>query len=106
MPFSHFRGGGRGGFTPPVDSTRRDGFTPPVAALRHGRSRKPFRICTCEKRARKCCGICTYKSKDLNFPGINTYKKQGVGGTPSCFLTSVAFSHSQRRGSQCLEYLA
>ena len=127
MPFSQFRGTGRGGFTPPVDSIRRGGFTlnrftvngftvnpsslrvngftpplatgrggfiPPVDALWHGRSRKPFRICTYKKCARKCCGICTYKSLDLNFPGINTYKKQGVGGTPSfaSFASSASFT--------------
>ena len=69
MPFSHFRG------------TRRGGSIPPVDALRHGRSRKPFRICSCEKCARNSLAICTYKSLDLNFPGINSYKKMAGGGT-------------------------
>ena len=80
MPFTHFRGGlkpplRRGGFTV-------NGFIPPVDALRHVRSRKPFRICSSEKRARNSPLICTHKSLDLNCPGINSYKKHR-GGTPS-----------------------
>ena len=110
MPFTHFVGGLKsptrqsrsgdgapplpcdGGFTVnpsrlrvngfTLNKVHREGFIPPVDALRHGRSRKPFRICTCEKCARNSPGMCTYKSLDLNFFGINTYKKQGVGGTP------------------------
>ena len=116
MPFSHFRGTGRGGFNPPVDSTGRggfippvdstgrDGFIPPVDALRHVRSRKPLGICSCEKCVRNSSGMCSYKSLDLNFFGISSYKKHR-GVPPSCFLASVAFSHSQRRGTPCLEYL-
>ena len=90
MPFSHFRGGLKpplpctGGFT--LNGFTVNGFIPPIDALRHGRSRKPFTICSCEKCVRKCCGICTYKSKDLNSPGINTYKKHGGGGGPPCLL--------------------
>ena len=85
MPFSHFPGAGRGGFIPPVDPTRTDGFTVngfivPVDARRHGRSRKPFGICSCKKRARNSPGMCSYKTKHLNFPEINTYKKMAVGG--------------------------
>ena len=92
------------GFTPPL-ATGRGGFIPPVDALRHGRSRKPFRICSYEKCARNSPGICSYKSKDLNSPGICSYKKHR-GVPPSCFLASVAFSHSQRRGAPCPEYPA
>ena len=93
MPFSHFRGNGRGGFTPPVASTGTggftlnrftvNGFTPLVDGLRHGRSRKSFTICSYEKCARNSPGMCSCKSLDLKVFGINTYKKQGVGGTPS-----------------------
>ena len=128
MPFSHFRGIGSGGFTPPLAAgtagfippvaftgtggfTRtlastgrggftpprfwrcsgafippcfwrcRGGFTPPVDAVWHGRSRKPFGICSCKKRACNSPGICTYKSLDLNSPGINSYKKMAGGGS-------------------------
>ena len=105
MPCSHFRGGlksptrqsrsGDGapplpcvdGFTLngfPLNRFTVNGFIPPVDGLRHGRSRKPFRICSCEKCVRKCCGICSYKTKDLNFPGINTYKKSRGGAPPPC----------------------
>ena len=59
-----------------------NGFIPPVEALRHARSLKPFRICSCEKRARNSPGICSYKTKDLNYPGINSYKKPGGVGAP------------------------
>ena len=97
MPFSHFRGGLKsptrqsrsGDGAPPLPCNGAftvNGFIPPVDALRHGRSRKPFAICSYEKRVRNSPAICTYKSKDLNFFGISTYKKQGVGGTP-CFTT-------------------
>ena len=111
MVFSHFRGGleppcvaacsprqwrrkaastGRGGFTLngcTVDAFTVNGFTvnrftPPVDALRHGRSPKPFRICSCEKCVRNSPGMCSYKSKDLNSPGINSYRKSRVGGLP------------------------
>ena len=80
MPFSHFRGGLKpplpcgGGFT-------LNRFFPPVDGLRHRCYRKPFTICSCEKRARNSPAICSCKSLDLNFPGINSYKKQG-GGHP------------------------
>ena len=67
----------------------------PVDAIRHGRSRKPFGICSCEKCARKSPAICTYKSLDLNFFGINTYKKTGVGGHP--LLASLPQSHAKYR---------
>ena len=90
MLFSHFGGGLKsptrqsrsGDGAPPRHSTggfTLNGFTPPVDALRHGRYRKPFTICSYEKCARNSLAICTYKSLDLNFFGINTYKKQGWG---------------------------
>ena len=117
MPLSHFCGGLKsptrqsrsGDGAPPLPCTGGftlnrftvNGFTPPVDARRHGRSRKPFGICSCKKCVRNSPGICSYKTKDLNFPGINSYKNTGWGGTPSCFLASVPFSHFQRRGSQC-----
>ena len=93
MPFSHSRGGLKsparqsrsGDGAPPLPCTGGftvKGFIVPVDARQHGRSRKPFGICSCEKCARNSPGICSYKTKDLNFPGINTYKKQGVGAPP------------------------
>ena len=92
MPFSHFRGAGRGGFTPPVGSTGRDGFTPPVDALPHGRSRKPFRICSYEKCARNSSGICSYKTKDLNFFGISSYKKHRGYPPPASLLQCLSLT--------------
>ena len=80
MPFSHFRGG----LKPPLACDRGftvNGFITPVDGLRHGRSHKPFGICSCKKCLGNCPGICTYKSLDLKSIGINTYKKHG-GGTP------------------------
>ena len=99
MVFSYFRGTGSGGLIPPVASTGGGGFTvnpsrlrvngfavngfiPPGDALRHGRSRKRFRICSCEKCVRNSPGICSCKTKDLNFPGISSYRKAGWGGLP------------------------
>ena len=86
MPFSHFRGGlklplpGTGGFT--LNGFTGNRFIPPVDALWHGRSRKPFGICSCEKCARNSPAICTYKSLDLNSLGINSYQRWG-GVPPS-----------------------
>ena len=119
MPFSHSRGGLKpplpciGGFTLngfTVNGFTLDEFIPPRDALGHGRSRKPFAICSCEKCARNSPGICSYKTKDLNCPGINTYKKQGVGGHPllAC-LASLPLGlrcpcllvYSHQRGSLC-----
>ena len=94
MPFSHFRGRlepplhRSGGLT--LNGFTVKGFIVPVDVLRHGRSRKPFTICSCEKRARNSPAICTYKSKDLNSPGINTYKKHGGGGGLLASSTSFA----------------
>ena len=105
MPFSHFRGGLKspthqsrsgdgapplpcgGGFT--MSGFTLNGFSvnrffPPVDGLLHGRSRKPFRICSCEKCARNSSAFCTYKSLDLKSPGINTYKNRGGGGLGAC----------------------
>ena len=101
MPFRHFRGGLKpplpcnGGFTV-------NGFIPPVDALRHGRSHKPFGICSCEKCAGNSSGICTYKSLDLKSIAINTYKKQG-GGTPlaPCLPCLCLLVGSLQRGSLC-----
>ena len=107
MPFSHFPGTGRGGFTPPVDSIRRGGFTlnrftgngftlnkvhreefiVPVDALRHGRSLKPFRMRRYEKWTRKSLGIRTYKNKGLKLPW-NEYLQKNPGGPPPCLLLS------------------
>ena len=109
MPFTHFRGGIKpplpcncrftvNGFTLNGFTLNRftvNGFIPAVDGLRHGRSRKPFTICSCEKCARNSPAICTYKTKDLNSLGINTYKKQGVGAPPSwppCFSVSLSLS--------------
>ena len=87
MSSSHFPGTRRGGFIPQwrpkAASTSRGAFTPPGDALRHGRSRKPFIICSCEKCARNSSAICTYKSLDLKFPRISSYKKIG-GGWGAC----------------------
>ena len=100
MSSSHFPGGPKpplprtSGFTlnrftvegsspewrPKAASPGRGGFIPPVGALRHGRCRKPFIICSCKKCARKCFGICTYKSLDLKFPRISSYKNRGGVG--------------------------
>ena len=86
MLLSHFSGGLKpplpctGGFT--LNGFTVNGFTPPVDALRHGRSLKPFTICSCEKCAPKSLGICTCKSLDLKSFGMNSYKnyRGGEGG--------------------------
>ena len=90
MPFTHFRGSGRGGFTPPVASTGRSGFTVnpskvrvngfivPVDARQHGRSRKSFRIRRYEKAARKSFEIRTYKNKGLKLPWNQHLQKASI----------------------------
>ena len=91
MPFSDFAGGLKpprdctGGFTLngfTLNGFTVNGFIPPVDALRHGHSRKPFTICSCEKCAPKSLGICTYKSLDLKSFGMNSYKNYRGGGGP------------------------
>ena len=86
MSSSHFPGGPK----PPTRQSRSGDGAPPLCsgggsnapgdALRHGRSRKPFTICSCEKCARNSSVFCTYKSLDLKSPGMNSYKKWGWGG--------------------------
>ena len=105
MPCSHFRGSGRGGFTPPVASTGRGGFTvnpsklrvngfiPPGDALRHGRSRKPFRMRRYEKSARKSFEIRTYKNKGLKVSwNEQLQKNRGVpprASLPQCLSLTL-----------------
>ena len=94
MPFGHFRGGLKrplrcdGGFTV-------NGFISPVDGLPHGRSHKPFGICSCEKCACNCLAICSYKSLDLKSIRINTYKKQW-GGVPPFPLLAMSLSARER----------
>ena len=100
MPFSHFRGGlkpplrSTGGFT--LNGFIVNGFTPPVDALRHGRSRKPFTICSCEKCARNSPGMCSCKNKRLKLPW-NQHLQKPPGGYP--LLASLAFGGAGRRGA-------
>ena len=96
MPSSHLPGGLK---SPTRQSRSSDGapprhctggFTPPVDALRHGRSRKPFTICSYEKCARKSLAMCTYKLLDLKVFGISSYRKPG-GVPPPCFPACDVF---------------
>ncbi len=109
MPLSHFPGGlkpprhSSGGFTLTCPEPRRNrftvftlscegnGFISPVDALRHGRSPKPFRICTCKKCACNSLGICTCKNKGLKVPW-NQHLQKMPGGTPLlCLLYLLCF---------------
>ena len=92
MPFSHFRGTGSGGFTPPlatgsaefirqVASTGTGGSTAPVDGLRRGRWRKPFRMRRYEKCACNSHGIRSYKNKGLKLPWNQQLQKK-PGGPP------------------------
>ena len=104
MPFGHCRGGLKpplpcdGGFTV-------NGFIPPLDGLPHGRSHKPFGICSCKIFSVTPLESVLTKSLDLKSIGINTYKKH-CGGVPSfppardpCLLVC-----SLQRGSLCSKH--
>ena len=107
MPFSHFRGG----LKPPLPCTggfTLNGFTPPVDALRHVRSRKPFRMCSCEKCVRNSPAICTCKTIGLKLPW-NQHLEKNRGGAPpasAIFLllsaTRCTMSGELKRAKQAL----
>ena len=88
-----------GGFT--LNTFTVNGFIPPVDALRHGRSRKPFRMRRYEKCACKCPGIRTYKNKGLKLPWNEYLQKNRVGAPPPCFrrLCLLVCSQQRRRWS-------
>ena len=69
-----------------------NGFIPPVDALRHGFSRKPFRMRRYEKCACKCPGIRSYKNKGLKLLW-NQHLQKKPGDSPS-FASSASFVSS------------